>query len=135
MDYLIDCKAEDFEFYSQKSDEEYIRKREEISLQIDALNELKAMAQKYGFDISKPATCLAEAVQWTYFAYLAAIKAQDGAAMSFGRPDAFLDIFAERDLAAGRLDESGVQVCHLSWRMSCTTNTRPSPPHCSVNWV
>ncbi len=76
--------------------EEIIREREEISDQIKALKDLKIMAEKYGFDISKPATNTKEAIQWLYFAYLAAIKDQNGAAMSIGRTSTFIDIFIER---------------------------------------
>ena len=82
-------------------DEDTIRLREEISDQIKALQALKRMAEIYGFDISKPATNSREAVQWLYFAYLAAIKDQNGAAMSIGRTSTFLDIYFERDLKAG----------------------------------
>ncbi|KXZ55137.1 hypothetical protein GPECTOR_3g288 [Gonium pectorale] len=90
-------------------DEEKIRLREEVNEQIRALNELKQMAAAYGFDISKPAKNAREAVQWLYFAYLAAVKEQDGAAMSLGRIDAFLDTYFERDLASGALTEVEAQ--------------------------
>ncbi|WP_315167953.1 formate C-acetyltransferase [Metaclostridioides mangenotii] len=90
-------------------DEEIIRLREEISEQIVALNRLKTMANSYGFDISKPATNSKEAVQWLYFGYLAAVKDQNGAAMSLGRTSTFLDIYFERDLKNGTLTEDGVQ--------------------------
>lgn len=90
-------------------DENVIRSREELSDQIKALNELKAMAAVYGFDISKPATNSREAVQWLYFGYLGAIKDQNGAAMSLGRTSTFLDIYFERDLAAGTITEEEVQ--------------------------
>ena len=89
--------------------EETIRLREEISDQIKALKDLKAMAQSYGIDISQPAQNAYEAVQWTYFGYLGAIKDQNGAAMSVGRIATFLDIYIERDLAAGVLTESDAQ--------------------------
>jgi len=89
--------------------EETIRLREELSDQIKAIKELAAMAQSYGYDISKPAETAHEAVQWLYFAYLAAVKEQNGAAMSLGRVSAFLDIYFERDLQAGILDESQAQ--------------------------
>lgn len=89
--------------------EEIIRLREEISEQIKALNELKQMAQSYGFDISAPAKDIKEAIQWLYFGYLAAIKEQNGAAMSIGRISTFLDIFAERDLKLGKYDENQIQ--------------------------
>ncbi|MBF2072944.1 MAG: formate C-acetyltransferase [Synechococcales cyanobacterium C42_A2020_086] len=90
-------------------DEDTIRLREELSDQIDALNELKQMAASYGFDISRPAMTAREAIQWTYFAYLGAIKEQNGAAMSLGRVSTFLDIYIERDLQNGSLTESEAQ--------------------------
>ena len=90
-------------------DEDTIRLREEISDQIKALEALKRMAESYGFDISKPATNSREAVQWLYFGYLAAIKDQNGAAMSIGRTSTFLDIYFERDLKAGLITEEEVQ--------------------------
>ena len=96
-------------------DEDTIRLREEISDQIKALQALKRMAESYGFDISKPATNSREAVQWLYFAYLAAIKDQNGAAMSVGRVSTFLDIYLERDLEAGIITEAEAQelIDHL----------------------
>ncbi|MCR1644214.1 formate C-acetyltransferase [Clostridioides difficile] len=90
-------------------DEEVIRLREEITEQISALNELKKMAESYGFDISKPATNSKEAVQWLYFGYLGAVKEQNGAAMSLGRTSTFLDIYFERDLKAGIVTEEELQ--------------------------
>ncbi len=86
-----------------------IRMREELTEQISALEEIKSMASKYGFDISKPATNAKEAAQWLYFGYLAAIKENNGAAMSLGRTSTFLDIYIERDLQEGTLDEKGAQ--------------------------
>ncbi len=86
-----------------------IRDREEIAEQIKALKELKAMAMKYGADISKPAQDTREAVQWLYFGYLAAVKEQNGAAMSIGRISTFLDCYAQQDLASGRYSESEIQ--------------------------
>ena len=86
-----------------------IRMREELTEQISALEEIKSMASKYGFDISKPATNALEATQWLYFGYLAAIKENNGAAMSLGRTSTFLDIYIERDLQEGTLDEIGAQ--------------------------
>jgi formate C-acetyltransferase len=91
------------------STDEIIRDREELAEQIRALKELQQMAASYGFDISGPATKAREAVQWLYFAYLAGVKEQNGAAMSLGRVSTFLDIYFERDLAAGRLTESQAQ--------------------------
>jgi formate C-acetyltransferase len=90
-------------------DDERIRLREEVQEQIRALGELKEMAAAYGFDIGRPAQGAREAVQWTYFAYLGAVKEQDGAAMSMGRVDAFFDTYIEQDLAAGRLTEPEAQ--------------------------
>ena len=89
--------------------DELIRQREEMHDQIAALNELKAMATSYGYDISEPATTAKEAIQWLYFGYLAAVKDQNGAAMSLGRTSTFLDIFIERDLENGTLTEEQAQ--------------------------
>ncbi|MCU7826419.1 formate C-acetyltransferase [Kitasatospora sp. DSM 101779] len=89
--------------------EETIREREELAEQIRALGELKQMAASYGFDVSGPATTAREAVQWLYFAYLAAVKEQNGAAMSLGRTSTFLDVYLERDLTAGLLTEVQAQ--------------------------
>lgn len=91
------------------STDEIIRDREELSEQIKALSELKQMAAKYGYDISKPAATAKEAVQWLYFGYLAAVKEQNGAAMSLGRTSTFLDAYFERDLKEGTLTESQAQ--------------------------
>ena len=110
VDFLIEKKIEAKNEYTFAAmDEACIRHREEISEQLRALNDLKAMALRYGFDISKPATNVKEAVQWVYFAYLAAIKDQNGAAMSLGRVSTFIDIYAEHDLAAGKYTEDQVQ--------------------------
>lgn len=89
--------------------EDVIRAREELSEQIRALQELKKMAKAYGYDISKPASNAAEAIQWTYFGYLAAIKEQNGAAMSIGRVSSFLDIYIERDIQEGTITEAEAQ--------------------------
>lgn len=89
--------------------EEVVRQREEHAEQLRALAELKEMAASYGIDVSRPAVTAREAVQWLYFGYLAAVKEQNGAAMSLGRTSTFLDIYIERDLAAGALKESGAQ--------------------------
>ena len=91
------------------STEDIIRDREELSEQIRALKELQQMAASYGFDISGPASTAREAVQWLYFAYLAAVKEQNGAAMSLGRTSTFLDIYFQRDMAAGKLTEPQAQ--------------------------
>ena len=110
VDMLIEEKKKNLEILDDDCmTEEIIREREEISDQVMALNELKAMAAKYGFDISKPANNSKEAVQWLYFGYLGAIKDQNGAAMSIGRTSTFLDIYFERDLADGTLTEEQVQ--------------------------
>ncbi len=90
-------------------DEETIKKIEEVQEQINALNKLKEMANQYGYDISRPAENALEAIQWTYFAYLGAIKEQNGAAMSIGRISTFLDIYIERDMKNGLLDEKTAQ--------------------------
>jgi formate C-acetyltransferase len=81
--------------------DEKVRLREEVSMQIQALEDIKVMAKMYGIDVSKPATTAQEAVQFVYFAYLAAIKEQDGAAMSLGNVSSFLDIYIEKDLKSG----------------------------------
>src|SRR5262245_29902285 len=91
------------------STDDIIRDREELAEQIRALKELKQMAASYGFDISRPAATAKEAVQWLYFGYLAGVKEQNGAAMSLGRTSTFLDIYFERDLAAGALTEEQAQ--------------------------
>lgn len=110
IDYLMESKKNDWDNMKiTVMDDETIRLREEISMQYRALNEIKEMAKSYGFDISGPAKNAKEAVQWTYFGYLAAIKENNGAAMSLGRVDAFFDIYFERDLANGTLTESDVQ--------------------------
>lgn len=110
VDALIDAKRLDrLELDAQPSVESIIRDREENSEQIRALQELKSMAASYGYDIGAPAASAREAIQWLYFGYLAAVKEQNGAAMSIGRNSTFLDIFIERDLAAGVLTESAAQ--------------------------
>ena len=110
VDVLIEEKKSELDSINvDELTEEVIREREEISEQITALNELKVMAGKYGFDISKPATNAKEAVQWLYFAYLGAIKDQNGAAMSIGRTSTFLDIYFERDLKNGVITEEEAQ--------------------------
>ncbi len=102
-------KAEKAALDRQWSTDEIIRDREELSEQIRAFGELKEMAAKYGFDVSAPAQSAKDAVQWLYFAYLASVKEQNGAAMSLGRVSTFLDIYFERDLAAGLITESEAQ--------------------------
>ena len=110
VDHLIAEKEKDKDRYANEPfSEHWARYREEHSEQIKALKKLKNMAQSYGYDISGPATNAREAVQWTYFGYLASVKSQDGAAMSIGRLSGFFDIYFERDLKNGTLDESGAQ--------------------------
>ncbi|WP_307891634.1 formate C-acetyltransferase [Bacillus swezeyi] len=109
VDFLINEKKKDLSGTSAVMAEENIQLREELSEQIRALNELKEMALSYGFDISQPAANAKEAFQWLYFAYLAAIKEQNGAAMSLGRVSTFLDIYIERDLQEGVLTEHEAQ--------------------------
>ena len=110
VDHLIAEKQKDKDRYAdQPFSEHWARYREEHSEQIKALKKLKKMAADYGFDISGPARNAHEAVQWTYFAYLASVKSQDGAAMSIGRLSGFLDIYFERDLRNGVIDETRAQ--------------------------
>ena len=112
--YGIDRLIEGKKFDQSQLDEvemtsSVIRMREELTEQIEALEEIKSMASKYGYDISKPATNALEATQWLYFGYLAAIKENNGAAMSLGRTSTFLDIYIERDMKEGTLTEQGAQ--------------------------
>ena len=110
VDHLIAEKQKDKDRYANEPfSEHWARYREEHSEQIKALKKLKNLAQSYGYDISGPATNAHEAVQWTYFGYLASVKSQDGAAMSIGRLSGFFDCYFERDLKNGTLDESGAQ--------------------------
>ena len=110
IDYLMEQKKNEWDnkLLGPMTDE-LIRLREEVSMQYKALDEIKKMALRYGFDISKPATNSKEAVQWTYFGYLASVKENNGAAMSLGRVDAFFDIYFERDLKAGLITEEEIQ--------------------------
>ncbi|MDR0846953.1 MAG: formate C-acetyltransferase [Lactobacillales bacterium] len=120
IDFLMSEKSRDHANCGNGTmTESVIRQREEISDQYKALRDLKKMAEKYGFDISVPATNATEAVQWTYFGYLAAIKEQNGAAMSIGRISTFLDIYFERDIAAGLLTEADSQeiIDHLVMKL------------------
>ncbi|MDO4545006.1 MAG: formate C-acetyltransferase [Bacillota bacterium] len=110
IDALIEEKKKDREYFAnQPMSEENIRLTEEIHKQIVELGELKKMAEMYGFDISQPAKDTKEAIQWLYFAYLGAIKEENGAAMSIGRTSTFIDIYAERDLANGLYTEEEIQ--------------------------
>ena len=110
IDYLIEEKKHDFANTGDGTmTDDVIRQREELSLQIKALNDMKTMAKAYGYDISEPAGNAHEACQWLYFGYLAAIKTQNGAAMSVGRISTFLDIYIQRDLENGTLTEKEAQ--------------------------
>ena len=112
IDYLMESKKNEWDNYFQSTghmNDELIRIREEISMQYRALDEIKKMASKYGFDISRPAKNAKEAIQWTYFGYLAGVKESNGAAMSLGRVDAFFDIYINRDLELGLITEEEVQ--------------------------
>lgn len=110
IDFLIEKKKEDLKELEKGIIDEYrIRLREEVNMQIKALAEMRAMANSYGIDISKPAGTAKEAVQWTYFGYLAAIKENNGAAMSLGRTSTFLDIYIERDIERNILTEEEAQ--------------------------
>lgn len=109
IDFLIEKKKTDFDNLTGPMLEENIRLREEVTEQINALIETKEMAASYGFDISKPAKDAREAVQWVYFAYLAGVKQNNGAAMSLGRVSTFLDIYIDRDLRNGTLTEAAAQ--------------------------
>lgn len=124
IDYLMQDKVAQFTSLQHDMEngvdlEATIRLREEIAEQHRALGQIKAMAAKYGCNISLPATTAQEAVQWTYFGYLAAVKSQNGAAMSFGRVSTFLDIYIERDMQAGRLTEEQAQelIDHLVMKL------------------
>lgn len=116
IDRLIQQKLDDFKLHEDDSMlDETVRIREELGMQLDALNDMKKMAASYGFDISKPAKNAQEAIQWLYFGYLAAIKTQNGAAMSIGRICTFIDIYIQRDLKNKELTEKKAQelIDHL----------------------
>ena len=120
IDLLVADKQKDFANCGDGTmTDDVIRLREEISMQIKALKDMKVMAESYGYDISEPASNAKEAVQWTYFGYLAAIKTQNGAAMSVGRVSTFLDIYFERDLKKGIITEQEVQelVDHFTMKL------------------
>ena len=119
IDYLIEQKQKDFAYCGDGTmSDDVIRQREELAEQIKALKEMKIMAASYGYDISQPAKNSLEAVQWLYFGYLAAVKTQNGAAMSVGRISTFLDIYFERDLENGVFTESEIQeiVDHVTMK-------------------
>ena len=120
VDFLINEKMKDLENMGDKGMiDEVIRLREEVAMQIKALKVMKEMAKIYGYDISKPATNAKEAVQWLYFGYLAAIKTQNGAAMSVGRVSTFLDIYINKDFKEGKLTETEAQelIDHLVMKL------------------
>ena len=134
IDRLIHCKELDMELCGcGNMYDEVIREREEISKQIKALKEMKKMAEIYGYNISKPATTAKEAVQWLYFGYLAAVKTQNGAAMSVGRISTFLDIYIERDMNKGILTESEAQelIDHLTMKFRMVKFAR-IPSYCEL---
>ncbi len=120
IDFLMEKKKEDFDNCGDGTMlDDVIRQREEISMQYRALNDMKKMAASYGYDISQPAKNAREAVQWTYFGYLAAIKTQNGAAMSVGRVSTFLDIYIQRDLKNGVITEKEAQELIDHFVMKC----------------
>ena len=120
IDYLIKCKEEDKAIGGcGVMTNDVIQLREELTDQINALKGMKAMAAAYGYDISEPATTAKEAVQWLYFGYLAAIKTQNGAAMSVGRVSTFLDIYINKDLEAGKITEAEAQELIDHFVMKC----------------
>jgi formate C-acetyltransferase len=119
IDRLIEAKNADKDAIDGVMTDEVIRLREEVRKQIKALKEMKEMAASYGFDISKPATNAQEAIQWTWFAFLAALKEQDGAAMSLGNVSTFFDIYIERDLQNGDLTEETAQELVDHFIMKC----------------
>ncbi|KIZ06014.1 formate C-acetyltransferase [Monoraphidium neglectum] len=127
IDALVEAKKADLKsVLLGVMDDEKIRLREEVQEQIRALQELKEMAASYGFDLGRPAQNSREAVQWVYFAYLGAVKEQDGAAMSMGRLDAFLDTYFERDLAVGSITEEQAQemIDHFVMKMRIVRQLR-----------
>lgn len=125
-DALIAAKEADKKALDGAMTNEIIQLREEISEQIKALTMIAEMAARYGFDVTKPATTAQEAIQWTYFAYLAAIKEQDGAAMSLGNVSSFFDVYIERDLQAGVLTEEQAQelVDHFVMKLRLVRHLR-----------
>lgn len=125
-DFLIQDKLAQKESFGTVYTDDVIRGKEEISEQIKALKELTKMAESYGFDISQPAKNVQEAIQWTYFGYLGAVKEQNGAAMSLGRTATFLDVYAERDLAAGTFTEEQIQefIDHFVMKLRCVKFAR-----------
>lgn len=127
IDFLIAQRVKEREQLGPIMDDETIKLREEATDQIKALKQMKTMAAAYGFDISQPAADAKEAIQWTYFGYLAAIKDQNGAAMSLGRVSSFLDVYIQRDLLAEKIDESQAQelMDHLVMKLRIVKFMRP----------
>lgn len=125
-DFLIKDKQAQKESFGTVYTDDVIRGKEETAEQIKALKELTQMAAAYGFDISQPAKNVQEAIQWTYFGYLGAVKEQNGAAMSLGRTATFLDVYAERDLAAGTFTEEQIQefIDHFVMKLRCVKFAR-----------
>ncbi len=125
-DFLIKDKQAQKESFGTVYTDDVIRGKEEIAEQIKALKELTQMAASYGFDISQPAKNVQEAIQWTYFGYLGAVKEQNGAAMSLGRTATFLDVYAERDLANGTFTEEQIQefIDHFVMKLRCVKFAR-----------
>ena len=126
-DVLIAAKKADFEAIGGDMTDAKVRLREEISMQISALKDIVKMAADHGFDVSRPAETAQEAIQWTYFAYLAGIKEQDGAAMSLGNVSSFLDIYIERDLQSGKITEAEAQefIDHFVMKLRLVRHLRP----------
>ena len=126
-DALIAVKKADFEAIGGNMTDAKVRLREEISMQISALKDIVKMAADHGFDVSRPAETAQEAIQWTYFAYLAGIKEQDGAAMSLGNVSSFLDIYIERDLQSGKITEAEAQefIDHFVMKLRLVRHLRP----------
>ena len=126
-DALIVAKKADFEAIGGDMTDAKVRLREEISMQISALKDIVKMAADHGFDVSRPAETAQEAIQWTYFAYLAGIKEQDGAAMSLGNVSSFLDIYIERDLQSGKITEAEAQefIDHFVMKLRLVRHLRP----------
>jgi formate C-acetyltransferase len=128
VDQLIAEKKADFEAIAGEMNDDKVRLREEVSLQISALNDIKTMAEKYGYDVSKPAQNAKEAIQFVYFAYLAGVKEQDGAAMSLGNVSSFLDIYLEKELQAGTITEVEAQemIDHFVMKLRLVRHLRPA---------
>jgi formate C-acetyltransferase len=126
-DALIAVKKVDFEAIGGNMTDAKVRLREEISMQISALKDIVKMAADHGFDVSRPAETAQEAIQWTYFAYLAGIKEQDGAAMSLGNVSSFLDIYIEKDLQSGKITEAEAQefIDHFVMKLRLVRHLRP----------